>query len=254
MSEQLKFGLIGHPVGHSFSALYLNDKFRNENINAVYRLIDIKDISEFPALLQNSKWNGFNVTIPYKTQIIRYLDRLSDTALKIGAVNTIEIIHTTATGKPILIGHNTDAIGFMETLTPWLKPYHNNALILGTGGASLAVQYSLAQLGIEYKIVSRSKRGENMLCYSDVTPEILDTHRLIINTTPLGMYPNVGFCPDIPYYSLSDKHLLYDLVYNPEKTIFLKKGEEMNATTVSGISMLHAQADAATKIWIANHH
>lgn len=250
MSEKLNFGLIGHPVGHSFSALYHNENFKKKNINAGYQLIDLENISDFPALLRESIWSGFNVTVPYKTQIIKYLDRLSDTAAKIGAVNTIEIVHTNDT--PILIGHNTDATGFLSTLQPRLKPYHDKALILGNGGASLAVQYALNRLGIEYKIVSRTKKSENTLTYSDLTPEIIVNHKLIINTTPLGMYPNIDSFPEIPYYSLTDRHLLYDLVYNPEKTMFQIKGEEMNAETISGLAMLHAQADAAAKIWLPN--
>ena len=231
----MKFALIGHPVEHSFSAQYLNSRFKNEGIDAHYELIDLPHIAEFPTLIQSGKYNGFNVTIPHKRAIIPYLDSLSPEATAIEAVNVIQITNNK------LIGHNTDIIGFHETLTPLLKPYHTHAVILGTGGASQAVQYVLHQLNIPFRLVTHKELDTNTI--TQLAP-------IIINTTPLGMHPNTNTMPNIDYSQLTDKHLIYDLVYNPTETQFLKLAKQQGATTQNGLAMLHRQADAALKIWL----
>ena len=229
------FALIGHPVSHSFSAQYLNSRFKNEGIDAHYDLIDMPNIEQFPNLVNTNKHNGFNVTIPHKKAIIPYLDTLSPEAQAIGAVNVIEISNNK------LIGHNTDIIGFHDTFTPLLKPYHTHAVILGTGGASQAVQYVLNKLNIPFKLITHAQLDTNTI--TQLAP-------IIINTTPLGMHPNTDFAPNIDYNQLTDKHLLYDLVYNPTETKFLRLGAQHGATTQNGLAMLHSQADAALKIWL----
>ena len=229
------FALIGHPVSHSFSAQYLNARFKNEGIDAHYDLIDMPNIEQFPNLVNTNKYNGFNVTIPHKKAIIPYLDTLSPEAQAIGAVNVIEICNNK------LIGHNTDIIGFHDTFTPLLKPYHTHAVILGTGGASQAVQYVLNKLNIPFKLITHAQLDTNTI--TQLAP-------IIINTTPLGMHPNTDFAPNIDYNQLTDKHLLYDLVYNPTETKFLRLGAQHGATTQNGLAMLHSQADAALKIWL----
>ena len=231
----MKFALIGHPVEHSFSAQYLNSRFKSEGIDAHYELIDLPDISEFQTLIKSGKYNGFNVTIPHKRAIIPYLDSLSPEATAIGAVNVIQITNNK------LIGHNTDIIGFHETLTPLLKPYHTHAVILGTGGASQAVQYVLQQLNIPFRLVTHKELDTNTI--TQLAP-------IIINTTPLGMYPNTNTAPNIDYTQLTDKHLIYDLIYNPTETRFLQLAKPQGATTQTGLAMLHRQADAALKIWL----
>jgi shikimate dehydrogenase len=231
----MKFALIGHPVEHSFSAQYLNTQFKNEGIDAHYELIDLPDIAEFPTLIQSGKYNGFNVTIPHKRAIIPYLDSLSPEATAIEAVNVIQITNNK------LIGHNTDIIGFHETLTPLLKPYHTHAVILGTGGASQAVQYVLHQLNIPFRLITHNELDTNTI--TQLAP-------IIINTTPLGMHPNTNTKPNIDYSQITPKHLIYDLVYNPTETQFLKLAKQQGATTQNGLAMLHCQADAALKIWL----
>ena len=231
----MHFALIGHPVSHSFSAQYLNASFKNEGIDAHYDLIDMPNIEQFTNLVNTNKYNGFNVTIPHKKAIIPYLDTLSPEAQAIGAVNVIEICNNK------LIGHNTDIIGFHDTFTPLLKPYHTHAVILGTGGASQAVQYVLNKLNIPFKLITHAQLDTNTI--TQLAP-------IIINTTPLGMYPNTDSAPNIDYNQLTDKHLLYDLVYNPTETKFLRLGAQHGATTQNGLAMLHSQADAALKIWL----
>ena len=231
----MHFALIGHPVSHSFSAQYLNSRFKNEGIDAHYDLIDMPNIEQFTNLVNTNKYNGFNVTIPHKKAIIPYLDTLSPEAQAIGAVNVIEISNNK------LIGHNTDIIGFHDTFTPLLKPYHTHAVILGTGGASQAVQYVLNKLNIPFKLITHAQLDTNTI--TQLAP-------IIINTTPLGMHPNTDFAPNIDYNQLTDKHLLYDLVYNPTETKFLRLGAQHGATTQNGLAMLHSQADAALKIWL----
>jgi shikimate dehydrogenase len=231
----MKFALIGHPVEHSFSAQYLNTRFKNEGIDAHYELIDLPDIAEFPSLIQSDKYDGFNVTIPHKRAIIPYLDSLSPEAQAIGAVNVIEI------NKNKLIGHNTDIIGFHETFTPLLKPNHTHAVILGTGGASQAVQYVLNKLNIPFRLVTHNELDTNTI--TQLAP-------IIINTTPLGMHPHINTMPNIDYSQITPNHLIYDLVYNPTETQFLKLAKQQGATTQNGLAMLHRQADAALKIWL----
>jgi shikimate dehydrogenase len=231
----MKFALIGHPVEHSFSAQYLNSRFKNEGIDAHYELIDLPDIAEFPTLIQSGKYDGFNVTIPHKRAIIPYLDSLSPEATAIEAVNVIQITNNK------LIGHNTDIIGFHETLTPLLKPYHTHAVILGTGGASQAVQYVLHQLNIPFRLITHNELDTNTI--TQLAP-------IIINTTPLGMHPNTNTIPNIDYSQITPNHLIYDLVYNPTETRFLQLAKQQGATTQNGLAMLHRQADAALKIWL----
>jgi shikimate dehydrogenase len=231
----MKFALIGHPVEHSFSAQYLNSRFKNEGIDAHYELIDLPHIAEFPTLIQSGKYNGFNVTIPHKRAIIPYLDSLSPEATAIEAVNVIQITNNK------LIGHNTDIIGFHETITPLLKPYHTHAVILGTGGASQAVQYVLHQLNIPFRLITHNELDTNTI--TQLAP-------IIINTTPLGMHPNTNTKPNIDYSQITPKHLIYDLVYNPTETQFLKLAKQQGATTQNGLAMLHRQADASLKIWL----
>lgn len=231
----MKFALIGHPVSHSFSAQYLNTRFQNEGIDAHYELIDLPDIAEFQTLIQSGKYDGFNVTIPHKKSIIPYLDSLSPEAAAVGAVNVIQITNNQ------LIGHNTDIIGFHDTLTPLLKPYHTHAVILGTGGASQAVQYVLHQLNIPFRLITHNELDANTI--TQLAP-------IIINTTPLGMHPNTNTAPNIDYNQLTPQHLLYDLVYNPTETRFLQLAKQQGATTQNGLAMLHRQADAALNIWL----
>lgn len=240
-----KFGLIGYPLGHSFSKKYFTEKFVSEFINdTVYENHELPKIDLLPKIVaENPDLRGLNVTIPYKEAVIRYLDELSDDAREIGAVNTIKI----SSGK--LKGFNTDYIGFMRSLIPLLKPAHKKALILGTGGSSLAVKYALEKLGIECLLVSRNPFEENEISYSSITDEILQEHTLLVNTTPVGMFPDVLNAPEIPYQFLNEQHLLFDLIYNPEETLFLKNGKERGTTTKNGSEMLVLQAEEAWKIW-----
>ncbi|PZF73101.1 shikimate dehydrogenase family protein [Taibaiella soli] len=237
------YGLIGYPLTHSFSAGYFSEKFSAGSINAVYQNFPLEDITQFPGLLQRQPYlKGLNVTIPHKQAIIPYLDALSKEAAQIGAVNCISF----SEGK--LTGHNTDIIGFRESLRPLLQPQHQKALILGTGGASLAVAYALDQLNIPYLKVSRQV-SSSAISYGNISPQIVAEHMIIINTTPLGTYPSVHSFPDFPYKLLSQQHLLYDLVYNPAETAFLTLGKQQGAIIKNGLEMLHLQAEAAWQIW-----
>ena len=240
-----QFGLIGYPLSHSFSKGYFAEKFAKENIvDCKYDVFPLEKIEDFVELC-NDKKNliGLNVTIPYKEKIIPFLDELDETAANIGAVNTIKF----SNGKKI--GYNSDAYGFEMSLKPFLKPYHKQALILGTGGASKAVEYVLRKLGISFQYVSRTK-SEKTISYEELlTNYDLRLTTLIINTTPIGMYPNIDTAPDIPYKVITDKHLLYDLIYNPEETLFLKKGKQRGAGTKNGLEMLYLQAERSWQIW-----
>lgn len=231
----MKFALIGHPVSHSFSAQYLNSRFQNEGIDAHYDLIDMPDLQQFTDLIRSDKYNGFNITIPHKKAIIPYLDQLSPEAAAIGAVNVIQIKDNK------LIGHNTDIIGFRNTFEPMLKPNHTHAVILGTGGASQAVQYVLNKLNIPFRLVTHKELDTNTI--TKLAP-------IIINTTPLGMHPHTNTIPNIDYSQITPNHLIYDLVYNPTETRFLQLAKQQGATTQNGLAMLYAQADAALKIWL----
>ena len=243
-----KYGLLGYPLGHSFSKNYFNQKFESEKIDAQYVNFEISDIKYIKNVLkENPNLNGLNVTIPYKEQVIPYLDDLDEDARLIGAVNVIKFTKGFL-GKTKLIGYNSDIIGFKRSIEPLLDSSHRKALILGTGGASKAVMHGLKQLGVGTTFVSRTPK-EHCITYQDVTPELLESYTVIVNTTPLGMFPNVDACPDIPYDALTPKHLLYDLLYNPGETLFMKKGKEHGAVVKNGLEMLLLQAFAAWEIW-----
>ncbi len=241
-----KFGLIGLPLAQSFSKKYFTAKFEQEGIDACYELYELQDIAEFVALIQQDGLCGLNVTIPYKEQVIRYLDELDQTAAEIGAVNVIKF--TQQNGKLHLKGFNSDAIGFDTSLLPFLKSCHHKALILGTGGSSKAINYVLQRQGIETTFVSRTPKP-GMLTYDQLNQQIMNDHLLIINSTPVGSFPHSEECPDIPYELLTNKHLLFDVVYNPSETLFLRKGREQGAVGINGEGMLIGQALAAWEIW-----
>lgn len=243
------FGLVGYPLSHSFSKKYFTDKFLSESIDdCEYLNFEIDSIEKIQEVIQvNKNLNGFNVTIPYKEQIIPFLDELSEETRKIGAINTVKVIRENDTIK--LIGYNTDAHGFQESLRPVLKGYHHKALILGTGGASKAVEYVLKNIGLEVFFATRSPKSNNQLSYNDLNQFAIENFLLIVNTTPLGTYPNVEDCPDIPYEFLSNRHLLYDLVYNPETTRFMQNGINQGAVVRNGYAMLIEQAEMAWRIW-----
>ncbi|MBS1666033.1 MAG: shikimate dehydrogenase [Bacteroidetes bacterium] len=240
-----KFGLIGYPLSHSFSQKYFTEKFRKENIpDCLYQNFPIPEISQFAALLDSeSTLQGLNVTIPYKEQIIPFLHIKTQVVAEIGACNCIKI----KDGK--LYGFNTDVIGFEISLKKKLREEHKKALILGTGGAAKAVEFVMGKLGISYQFVSRNSSSTNTIGYQDLNEKILRDSLLIINTTPLGMFPKTETYPNIPYDALTDKHYLFDLVYNPEKTVFLQKGEEHGASIHNGGEMLAIQAEESWKIW-----
>ena len=243
------FGLIGYPLGHSFSASFFNEKFEKEGIEARYKNFPLEKIVDFQILLENEpQLAGLNVTVPYKQEIIPFLDSLSPTSAAIQAVNTISL--RKEKGKMFLKGDNTDVIGFRRSLEQHLKSQHNSALVLGTGGSSKAVHYVLAELGIPYIRVSRSA-GEGRITYEDLDSRMVSDTPLIINTTPLGMYPNVGTFPRITYNVVTPDHLLFDLVYNPEISAFLEKGRTSGAQCVNGHDMLIFQALASWEIWNA---
>lgn len=240
-----QYGLIGKDIAYSFSKNYFTEKFKQLHLtDSDYSNFDLAKISEFNDVLERfDNLKGLNVTIPYKQAIIPYLDSLSKKAIAIGAVNTIRI-----TKKNKLKGYNTDWYGFYHSLKPLVKKHHTQALILGTGGASKAIEYALSKLGLSYKFVSRTKQ-DNEFTYEELTSEIIKQYTLIINTTPLGTYPNVAEKPAIPYHDLTAEHLVYDLIYNPEKTTFLHLAEQQGATIKNGHEMLVLQAEKAYKIW-----
>ncbi len=241
------YGLVGYPLGHSFSQAFFREKFAQERIDADYENFELCDIShlrefiaEYPLL------DGFNVTIPYKEQIIPLLDDIDPIAREIGAINVVRIDRQ---GDTIhLTGFNTDVIGFTHSIAPMLQPGMEKALVLGTGGASKAVCAGLHKLGITHTLVSR-KPGNDILSYHDLTAKVMHTHRIIVNTTPLGMFPHTESCPDIPYSHLTPAHLCYDVVYNPEETLFLQKAAQQGCIVKGGVEMLHRQALAAWEIW-----
>jgi len=239
-----QFGLIGYPLSHSFSKKYFADKFEREGlINCSYENYPISSINELTALLKDCPGlEGLNVTIPYKEQVIPFLSGRSAVVEKINACNCIKIEN----GK--LFGHNTDVTGFEISLTPKLKKHHRKALILGTGGAAKAVEYVLSKLGIQSSYVSRTA-SPGILGYESVSPQLLSEYTLIINTTPLGMYPGISTYPPIPYAAISNRHYLFDLVYNPAKTVFLQNGERFGAAISNGSDMLQIQAEESWKIW-----
>lgn len=243
-----KYGLIGYPLGHSFSKNFFNQKFESEHIDAQYINFEIPSIKDFKDVLKfNPELHGLNVTIPYKEQVIPYLDDLDEDARLIGAVNVIKFARGFL-GKTKLIGYNSDVVGFRRSIEPLLTDSHRRALILGTGGASKAVFHGLKQLGVESTFVSRTAK-EGCITYADLTREMMDRYTVIVNTTPLGMFPNVDSCPDIPYEWLTPNHLLYDLLYNPDETLFMRRGKERGAVVKNGLEMLLLQAFAAWEIW-----
>jgi shikimate dehydrogenase len=238
------YGLIGRPLTHSFSKKYFTQKFERENIKECrYQNFELQTIEHLPTILKtHADLRGLNVTIPYKKDVIPFLDFKNEVVEAIGACNCIKIEN----GK--LHGYNTDVTGFQKSLQTFLKHHHTKALVLGTGGSSGAVQYALQQLGIGYKLVSRQKT-ENTLTYKELNAAILKEYTIVINTTPLGMFPNINAAPDLPYQFISSNHLLFDLIYNPEKTLFLQKGEEQGATISNGHAMLLLQAEESWRIW-----
>ena len=237
------YGLIGKPLTHSFSPAYFREKFERAQIEADYTAYTLNTIEDLPRLLKDHpELQGLNVTIPYKTAVIPYLQALSKEAEYIGAVNCITIRN----GK--LTGHNTDWLGFRDSLKPLLKSHHTQALLIGNGGAAKAVAYTLRQLGLKYRIVSRGN-DSNSLSYKEITPGLLQEYTVLINTTPLGMYPDEDRAPELPYDHLTDRHLLYDLIYNPAETLFLKHGASRGAAIKNGLEMLERQAEASWDIW-----
>ena len=255
-----KYGLIVYPLTHSFSKKYFTEKFEKEELdNYQYDLYPLPNLSDLPELIKGiPELCGLNVTVPHKIGVMYYLDKIDPAAKEIDAVNCIKIVNH----QPVeaffsgelsslnvrLEGYNTDAIAFEESLKPLLKKHHQKALILGNGGAARAVAYVLNKLGITYRTVSRRNVGKQ-LSYKKLNSEIMSEHLLIVNTTPLGTFPNVEECADIPYHMLGSKHLLYDLVYNPAETEFLKRGNAQGASCKNGMEMLHLQAEKSWEIW-----
>jgi len=238
-----KYGIIGNPLGHSFSKGFFTEKFVREGIDAQYlnfRILEIKELMN--VLKENPELRGLNVTLPYKTEVIPFLDELSDEAREIGAVNVIQI------RKGHLKGFNSDIIGFTRSIQPLLKPHHRKALIMGTGGASRAIRVGLTRLGLEWKYVSRTPH-EGMITYKDITSETFKEYEVIVNCSPVGMFPKVDECPAIPYEYLTPNNLLYDLVYNPETTFFMKKGALQGSVVKNGLEMLYLQAIASWEFW-----
>ena len=297
-----EYGLLGYPLGHSFSRAYFNNKFATEGIDAEYLNFELQSVEELPQLLaEHPRLRGLNVTIPHKQAVIPLLDELSDEARAIGAVNVIRIERQeSGTAKPYLKGFNSDVIGFVESIRPLLQPHHKRALVLGTGGASKAVCRGLEKLGIEWRYVSRKRQTatpapapespitapsaspnnpitvpsasqnnpitapsaspqnpitvpsgspEGPLTYSDLTPSFIADYTIIVNCTPLGMFPRIDSSPELPYAALSKHHLLFDLVYNPGITQFMRQGRRFGATVKNGLEMLHLQADASWDFW-----
>jgi shikimate dehydrogenase len=244
------YGLIGHRLGYSFSRNFFTEKFTRENRpDCEYVNFELDNIEEFPGVFEQGKdICGLNCTIPYKQQILQFLDEIEPEAAQIGAVNTVKI--TFENGKRFLKGFNTDLYGFENSLKPMLDEKHRKALILGTGGASKAIKYALNKLGIEYISASIEETlFDNEIRYNQINEELLKDYLIIINATPIGTFPNVDKCPDIPYHTISPDHILFDLVYNPEETLFLKKGKDQGAKTKNGLEMLHLQAIRAWEIW-----
>lgn len=241
-----RYGLIGKILVHSFSKKFFTEKFEKEQIDARYDLFELPEIEEISELIATDGLCGLNVTIPYKEDVMSFLDELDETAKEIGAVNTIQI--NKRNGERWLKGFNTDTIGFKKSLQPILRPYHSQALVLGTGGASKAVVYTLKKLGIEPLLVSR-KRKEGLISYEDLNQDIIDSHKLIVNCTPAGTFPNTNEMPPFPVNLLGKEHLLYDLIYNPEETMLCRLAKEKGAATKNGLEMLHGQAIAAWDIW-----
>ena len=244
--ENKIYGLIGKNINYSFSKNFFNNKFENEKINAVYINFDIKKIEEFKTIVTENNISGLNITIPYKESIINQLDYVDPTAKEIGAVNTIKFQNN------ILSGYNTDYLGFYTSIKNIVNS-NTKALILGTGGASKAIAYTLKILKIKYLFVSRSKKNKNYINYNEISKEIINKHNLIINCTPLGTFPEINQIPQIPISLITNRNIVYDLIYNPSKSLLLKKSEENGATIINGYQMLENQAMESWKIWNSKH-
>ena len=240
------FGLLGKNISYSFSRGYFAEKFELLGLNKhEYKNFDIQDIAGFSSIIKDETClKGINVTIPYKEEVMQYLDMLDDTAKEIGAVNTIKL---TKSGN--LKGYNTDVVGFENSISPYFKSHHKFALILGTGGASKAIAYALKKNKIQYKFVSRKPSGKEEISYNDLNNEVLNKYHIIVNCTPIGTSPDVHLSPNIPYQFLSEKHLLFDLIYNPEISAFLAKGKQQGASIKNGFEMLEMQAEESWRIW-----
>lgn len=242
-----KYGLIGYPLGHSFSISYHNQRFADEGINAKYVNFEIPTIDGLSEVLNaNPELKGLNVTIPYKEKVMEFLDYISPEARAIGAVNVIKVIHEGSSIK--LKGYNSDVIGFTRSIEPMLEDYHKKALVLGTGGASKAISYGLKALGVEPVYVSRYERP-GTIQYESITPDVVKEYNVIVNCTPLGMYPKINECPALPYEAMDEHNILYDLIYNPDETLFMKKGAEHGAQVKNGLEMLLLQAFASWEFW-----
>jgi shikimate dehydrogenase len=241
-----KFGIIGRPLTHSFSQGYFTEKFEKEGIlNHIYNKHQLETIEEFPSILSD-ELVGLNVTLPYKQEVMQFLDHIEEEAKEIGAVNVIKI--EKRENKQYLTGYNSDYYGFINSFKPHLKPHHTKALVLGTGGASKAIIHALNELGIDYKYVSRTKTDNNFT-YEELTHEVMNEYKIVINCTPLGTFPKVDASPSIPYKFISQEHYCYDLVYNPEVTQFMHKSAQNGAFTKNGYEMLIGQAEKAWEIW-----
>lgn len=240
------FGLLGKNISYSFSRGYFTEKFKELNLNQhKYVNFDLQEIKDFPAIIdENENLKGINVTIPYKEAVIPFLSKLDKTAEEIGAVNTIKF-----TKRGDLKGYNSDVVGFENSISPLLKKHHKRALILGTGGASKAIAYALKRNDIKFKFVSRKPKSKKEISYDDLTQEVLEKYTIIINSTPVGTSPEIDKCPNIPYQFITNKHILYDLIYNPAETTFLSKGKEKGATIKNGLEMLKLQAEESWRIW-----
>ncbi|MDR1097429.1 MAG: shikimate dehydrogenase [Tannerella sp.] len=247
-----KYGLIGYPLGHSFSKDFFNQKFSSENIDAEYVNFEIENVNDLKYVLrENPDLHGLNVTLPHKMNVIPLLDSITDNARNIGAVNVIKFKRGGLFGKLHLEGHNSDITGFKKSIEPLLmNGMHGKALILGTGGASKAIYHGLKQLGIDSTFVSRTQQ-DFCITYDEITRNTMENYTVIVNTTPLGMYPKTDICPGIPYKYVTPRHILYDLLYNPDETLFMKKGKERGATVKNGLEMLLLQAFISWEIWNA---
>lgn len=238
-----RYGLIGKSLSHSFSKDYFGKKFLELGIEATYENFELTKIEELKQLIEEENLNGLNVTIPYKEAVIPFLDKMDPVAKEVGSVNTIAFV------KGKTIGYNTDVIGFENSLKPFLEHGMDRALILGTGGASKAVSYVLKKIGLDILFASRSPEGDNEISYNECNANAIKWHRLVVNTTPVGMAPNILEAPAIDYEGITENHLLYDLIYNPAKTQFLLEGQKRNASIQNGLSMLKIQAEKSWDIW-----
>jgi len=251
MIQKKQYGLIGHPLAHSLSQTYFNTKFAAEGINAEYLNFDIEDIGQLMEVIaEHPRLDGLNVTAPYKEQIIPYLNSMDDDAREIGAVNVVKFLRDESGELKELRGYNSDVIGFGQSVKPLLTPQRTAAMVLGTGGAAKAVRCALQKLGVQVSFVSRTK-SEFTIAYPEITRAMVAEHKIIINATPLGKYPDDMLCPAFPYRFLTKNHLCYDLIYNPEETLFMKNSAKYGAETKNGLEMLLLQAFTSYDIWVS---